>query len=117
VPNPIHRPAHMTYSVDNVTVVADLPDRPEFMAAGIDPTAEHSARAVFRCGPVTFRFDDPQTAALWASALEVTAAQLRIAQDHADQLAAVQPCDECESTGYNCRAHRRALPAAEGSVA
>jgi hypothetical protein len=87
VPNPIHRPAHMTYGGDTVTVVADLAERPELLATGIDP-ASASAAAVFRCGPLRLTFDDPATARLWASALEVTAAQLQTAQDHAAELAA-----------------------------
>ena len=85
--SPTHRPAHMTYGRDTVTVVANLADRPELLATGIDPAARGAA-AVFRAGPLRFTFDDPETAALWASALEVTAAPLRIAHDAPAELAA-----------------------------
>lgn len=86
IPDPVppRRPANILYSGDGVTVVADVAGRPELVASGID-TSTLTPSAVFRAGPLTIRFDDPATADLWASAFEVTAAQLRIAAAHADE--------------------------------
>jgi hypothetical protein len=85
--NPTHRPAHMTYGRETVTVVADLAERPELLTTGVDPRNGQAA-AVFRAGPLRITFDDPKTAELWASALMVTTAELELAQEQADKLAA-----------------------------
>lgn len=85
MPDPTHRTATLIYRSGGVEVVLDLPDRPQAAAATVDP-ATLAVAAVLECGPLRVRFDDPATAALWASAMEVVAAQLRIAADHAAEL-------------------------------
>ena len=84
---PINDSNHLTrmsYTGGDVTVVADIDARPEFLTAGC---TVDGVRAMFRCGPITLVFSSPAAAQLWASALEVTAAEAIIVADHyaADQ--------------------------------
>lgn len=85
MPDSTHRPARATLMAPRRFVATDIPDRPQLAAATID-VSTLTAKAVFVAGGLRIEFDDVATAELWASAMQVTATQLRVATDHANEL-------------------------------
>lgn len=87
MPNPIesHRPVSLFYSTPDVTVVPNAIAAAPKVTCGITASNIAPYGALY-AGPLQLRFVDSASARLWASALEVLAAQLGLAEEHAADL-------------------------------